>query len=210
MAWSNLSSNQFVSYTDAQTSGIPVKLTLPTSNQWMTKDNVTTYLNVNTSYLTSYTSNQFVPKSNIVAGVSGITVKFSNSEGGQVVDSNETVYSEKMPIIITNATTGTLTFSIRSECEPYLSGKRKFSVARIVNALKTIIFTATVTTNYQRTDSFTINAGDTLEILLYYTSLDGVFAADMYATITACTASSGQAVTIGSPDYFYVYAYYGV
>ena len=66
-----------------------------TSNQWMTKDNVITYLNVNTSYLTSYTSNQFVPKSNIVAGVSGITVKFSNSEEGQVVDSSETVYSEK-------------------------------------------------------------------------------------------------------------------
>ena len=62
MAWSNLSSNQFVSYTDAQTSGISTKTTLPTSNQWMTKDNVTTYLNVNTSYLTSYTSNQFVPK----------------------------------------------------------------------------------------------------------------------------------------------------
>ena len=210
MAWSNLSSNQFVSYTDAQTSGIPVKLTLPTSNQWMTKDNVTTYLNVNTSYLTSYTSNQFVPKSNIVAGVSGITVKFSNSEGGQVVDSNETVYSEKMPIIITNATTGTLTFTIKSECEPYLSGTRRFGVARIVNAIQTIIFTAGVTTYYQRTDSFTINAGETLEILLYYISFADVFAADMYATITACTASSGQAVTIDYPDYFYVYANYGV
>lgn len=96
-----------------------------------------------------------------------------------------------MPIIITNATTGTLTFSIRSECEPYLSGTRRFSVARIVNALQTFIFTATVTTNYQRTDSSTINAGDTLEISLYYTSLGGTYGADMYATITACTSSTG-------------------
>ena len=208
MAWNNLSSNQFVSYTDAQTSGISTKTTLPTSNQWMTKDNVTTYLNVNTSYLTSYTSNQFVPKSNIVAGVSGITVKFNNSEGGQVVDNTETMYSEKMPITITNATTGTLTFSIRSECDPYLSGTRRFRVARIVNGSQTIIFTTTVTTAYRRTDSFTINAGDTLEILLYYTSLGGAYGADMYATITACTSSTGQAVTIGSPNYFHVFASY--
>lgn len=33
MAWSNLTSTQFVSYNDAQTSGISTKLTLPTSNQ---------------------------------------------------------------------------------------------------------------------------------------------------------------------------------
>lgn len=210
MAWSNLSSNQFVSYTDAQTSGISTKTTLPTSNQWMTKDNVITYLNVDTSYLASYSSNQFVPKSNIVAGVTGITVKFNDSEGGQVVDDNETMYSEKMPIIITNATTGTLTFTIKSECEPYLSGNRRFRMSRIVNGSSTIVFTSTVTTYYQRTDSFTINAGNTLEILLYYNSTAGTYGADMYATITACTSSTGQAVTIGSPNYFHVYAYYGV
>lgn len=62
MAWSDLSSNQMVSFTDAQTSGFSLKSgqSHVTSNQCMTKLDATTKYNVTIS---GYANNQLVPKS---------------------------------------------------------------------------------------------------------------------------------------------------
>ena len=62
MAWGDLSSNQMVSFTDAQTSGFLLKSgqSHVTSNQCMTKSDITTKYNVSVS---GYSSNQLVPKS---------------------------------------------------------------------------------------------------------------------------------------------------
>lgn len=48
---------------------------------------------------------------------------------GTVVDNDEVTYSEKMRINITNTTSGTLTFSIKSVCDPYDSGTRRFRMS---------------------------------------------------------------------------------
>lgn len=63
MAWSDLASNQMVSFTDAQTSGFSLKpgQSHVTSNQCMTSSDITTKYNVAISG--SYSSNQLVPKS---------------------------------------------------------------------------------------------------------------------------------------------------
>lgn len=62
MAWGDLASNQMVSYTDAQTSGFALQSgqSQVTSNQCMTKSDITTKYNVTIS---GYSSNQLVPKS---------------------------------------------------------------------------------------------------------------------------------------------------
>lgn len=137
--------------------------------------------------------------------LSTVYVNFSDYQPGTVVESSSSVYSEKMAVIIAGATTGTLTFTIKSECTPYLSGTRSFRMSRIVNGVETITFTDRVSAYYTRTDSFTINVGDTLEILLYYSSLSGSYSADLKAKITTCTASSGQPVTVNAPSYFVVH-----
>lgn len=70
MAWNDLTDTQMVSYTDAQTSGFPLKSgqSNVTSNQCMTKSEILTKYNVSSSNMSSYTDNQLVPKSAWVAG----------------------------------------------------------------------------------------------------------------------------------------------
>jgi hypothetical protein len=65
MAWIDLASNQMVSYTDAQTSGFALNSgqSQTTSNQCMTKSDITTKYNVTIS---GYSNNQLVPKSDWV------------------------------------------------------------------------------------------------------------------------------------------------
>ena len=62
MAWSDLASNQMVSFTDAQTSGFSLKSgqSHVTSNQCMTSSDITTKYYVTVS---GYSGNQLVPKS---------------------------------------------------------------------------------------------------------------------------------------------------
>jgi hypothetical protein len=67
IGWSSLTSTQWVSFQDAQSSGIYQKQPIPNGTNWMTKAAIQYYLDVNTSYLTSFVDNQWVPKSNIVA-----------------------------------------------------------------------------------------------------------------------------------------------
>ena len=65
MAWSNLQSNQMVSFTDAQTSGATLKSgqSHVTSNQCMTKSEALAKYNLDANAMSSYASNQLVPKS---------------------------------------------------------------------------------------------------------------------------------------------------
>jgi hypothetical protein len=62
MPWNDLANNQMVSFTDAQTSGFSLKpgQSQVTSNQCMTKDEITTKYYVAVS---GYSGNQLVPKS---------------------------------------------------------------------------------------------------------------------------------------------------
>ena len=65
MAWIDLASNQMVSFTEAQFSGIPLKSgqSNVTSNECMTKAQMIAKYEVDESLLTSYSSNQLVEKS---------------------------------------------------------------------------------------------------------------------------------------------------
>jgi len=67
MAWSGLIPSQFVSYTDAQGSPFVKIQSLPTSNQFMTKQNCLDYMQVRASALIGYTSNQWVQKADLVS-----------------------------------------------------------------------------------------------------------------------------------------------
>jgi hypothetical protein len=69
MSWSSVASNQMVTFTNAQTSGIPLKpgQSHVTSNQCMTKSEIQTKYNVQTTPMNSYASNQLVPKSQWVS-----------------------------------------------------------------------------------------------------------------------------------------------
>ena len=73
MAWSNLQSNQMVSFTDAQTSGATLKSgqSHVTSNQCMTKSEALAKYNLDANAMSSYASNQLVPRSAWVAIVNG-------------------------------------------------------------------------------------------------------------------------------------------
>ncbi len=63
--WNNLSSNQWVSFTDAQGSGIITKQALPSIAKWMSKSDCINYLSVVSDSLSGYTSSQWVTKNDL-------------------------------------------------------------------------------------------------------------------------------------------------
>jgi len=67
MTWAGITATEWVSYTAAQTSGITQITALPTSDQWMTKSAVATYLNINTAWasLAAKSSSQWVAKQDL-------------------------------------------------------------------------------------------------------------------------------------------------
>jgi len=65
MSWGTLIDTQFVSFLDAQGSGFTQLIALPSTNQFMTKQNCIDYLLVDASFLSGYTSNQWVMKGSI-------------------------------------------------------------------------------------------------------------------------------------------------
>ena len=85
MAWADLASNQFVSFTDSQTSGFTPKQTVPTSNAWMTKQNWLDYYNVSSTNLNGYQSNQYVQKSSLTSAyIELTTANFQQLTGHEV------------------------------------------------------------------------------------------------------------------------------
>lgn len=78
MAWSDLLSNQEVSFTDAQTSGFPLKAgqSHSTSNQCMTKSEIVAKytVNIGTAYASSYTDSQLVPVTDWLPKGTGISL----------------------------------------------------------------------------------------------------------------------------------------
>jgi hypothetical protein len=80
MAWSDLASNQMVSYTDAQGGGFTLQSgqSPVTSNQCMTKNDALTKYVLDSSYMSGYASNQLVPKSTWVSGVIGNAFTFDS------------------------------------------------------------------------------------------------------------------------------------
>lgn len=73
MAWGDLTSVNWVSFTNMQTSGIPLKSgqSHTTSNEWMTKAEVIAKYSVNeaNSYLAAKSSNQWVAKRDLETGL---------------------------------------------------------------------------------------------------------------------------------------------
>jgi hypothetical protein len=69
MPWNDLTSNQLVSYTDAQGGGFTLKAgqSNVTSNQLMSKQEAIAKYNLNESNLSAYTNSQLVQKSDLVA-----------------------------------------------------------------------------------------------------------------------------------------------
>ncbi len=74
MAWTTLAGNQFVSFTDAQGSPFIKLQTVPTSNQFMTKQNCLDYMKVKESKLSAYASNQWVKNIDIESYYASIKI----------------------------------------------------------------------------------------------------------------------------------------
>jgi hypothetical protein len=76
MAWIDLANNQMVSFTDAQTSGIPLKAgqSHVTSNECMTKSQIQAKYNVLTAPMDSFASNQLVEKEKWASALTGNTL----------------------------------------------------------------------------------------------------------------------------------------
>lgn len=87
MAWGDLTSLGWVSFTNMQTSGIPLKSgqSHTTSNEWMTKSEVIAKYSVNTanSYLAAKSSNQWVAKRDLETGdpaTATLTITFESGK----------------------------------------------------------------------------------------------------------------------------------
>jgi len=74
--WSGLSSNQWVSFQDAQGSGIYQKIPMPNGTNWMTKGGMMYYLDVDTSYLVGKPSNQWITKLQMVGNSATNTINW--------------------------------------------------------------------------------------------------------------------------------------
>lgn len=87
MAWTDLASNQEVSFADAQTSGFPLVVgqNHSTSSKCMTKSEIVAKygVNIGTAYASSYADNQLVPVTDWLPKGTGISLCYH-------VDSNET------------------------------------------------------------------------------------------------------------------------
>ena len=87
MAWGDVESNQMVTDTNMQTSGIALNAgqSATSLGKCMTKSELITRYNVNTSLMSSYASNQLVPRSVIASGVVSTPVEWfiniSNAAG---------------------------------------------------------------------------------------------------------------------------------
>ena len=66
MAWSGITNNQMVTYTDAQTSGLPLMASQShvSSNKCMIKSEILLKYDIKTNLLSGFTNNQLVPKVN--------------------------------------------------------------------------------------------------------------------------------------------------
>lgn len=87
MAWGDLTSVNWVSFTNMQTSGIPLKSgqSHTTSNEWMTKAEVIAKYSVNeaNSYLAAKSSNQWVAKRDLETGDPATATLTIRHESGQ-------------------------------------------------------------------------------------------------------------------------------
>ena len=96
MPWNDLANNQTISFTnlkDAVDTGVfSQKITVPVSNEQITKDDANTYVNIDTSFspYTSKSSNQLVVKSNLRCGAS-VTSTTNLTWNG--IDNNQTTSS---------------------------------------------------------------------------------------------------------------------
>lgn len=100
MAFADLSPNQAVSFTDAQSGGFALKSgqSNATSNQCMTKNDALTKYNLSTSPMASYVDNQLVPKNVWISGVVGNAITIYLGDHGSNATctfhpSSNTVYS---------------------------------------------------------------------------------------------------------------------
>lgn len=77
MSWTGLANNQWVSYNDSVGCGFSILHTLPTTDQWMTKDNLIYYYSgFDTTSLSALTSNQWITKMNF--NISTISVLYND------------------------------------------------------------------------------------------------------------------------------------
>jgi hypothetical protein len=97
MSWSELASNQMVTFTNAQTSPFTLNAgqSAVTSNECMTKSQALTKYNLNASAMSAYANNQLVPKSVWQSAVSGLifSVALGNSAAEACGSTFADVYS---------------------------------------------------------------------------------------------------------------------
>jgi len=105
IGWSNLTSDQWVSFADAQGSGLYQKVPMPSGINWMTKQAALYYLDLNTSYLSAFTDNQWIPKIDLVASghTPFNTLSWSFTEDSWITDAYMTI--QKNYTLMLTATT---------------------------------------------------------------------------------------------------------
>lgn len=75
MSWGSLAGNQFVSFTNASGSGLPLNSgeSHVTSNKWMTKSEAISKYNLNAGALAGFASNQWVTKNALYPGGTSVS-----------------------------------------------------------------------------------------------------------------------------------------
>ena len=111
--WSGLSANQWVSFSDAQGSGIWNNIPLPPSTQWMTKANAKYFLDIDTSSLGSVAQNQWITKSQLTGSSYSSSntaywqLSFFNGRYGQMI-----IYKNGSMIVNSSTDGANGTFSV--------------------------------------------------------------------------------------------------
>ena len=129
MAWNDLTSNQMVTFTDAQSSGFALNSgqSHVTSNQCMTKSEALAKYNLSNSAMASYADNQLMPKSAWVNAVWAFNIgnQYSSSKGinGSCISC---AYPGQSTIVLyakqSNIINGTVLYSDANATIPYVNG----------------------------------------------------------------------------------------
>lgn len=168
MAWSDLASNQMVSFTDAQSGGFTLNSgqSPVTSNQCMTKSDALTKYALDSSYMSSYASNQLVPKSTWVSAGPG-TLTLSFTKGGVC----GTIRLYKNNVLITTLTTTTtynttLNTGDTFYVEAILTGAGcvGFTSQMQINSTTRGVLYSSFTLGNQTSPTFTRQAGEDISI----------------------------------------------
>jgi hypothetical protein len=113
IGWGSLTSTQWVSFQDAASSGIYQKYPIPNGLNWMTKQAILYYLDVDPSFISSYADNQWIPKIDLVANghTPFNTLSWSFTEDSWITDAYMTI-QKNYTLMFTATTSQSSSFTV--------------------------------------------------------------------------------------------------